>query len=533
MRGNVILLLIRHSASVDVKMVGILTHSRGWSCRIFDERYGTLQTKPVSVRYNVRRFEFEYIFPAEKRKSWFMNQTSRSRRKETNPLLIGAITLVAFIALAVISLNILRSIPSRYLSRFPTFVQHWVIPEPESAVLPAAVLPLEAVTSGITPIPSPTLAQVQLLPTSTPIVPATALPEIAVVVETTEAVAETVPITTTTTLAPQPESTPLPTYTRIENITHHQQDWNNCGPATLAMGLSVFGEQLTQYDTAAILKPNPEDRNVAPYQMADFVNENTSHAALERVNGTLEELKTLLASGFPVILEVGLDPPGEVAWLEWYGHYVLAVGYDDAAKEFWVFDSLIWDAASLADQNSTLGRSFPYAELLAYWPQFNNTYVVLYERERQGELATLLGDSYDDTKMWQASLERNELTVQNQPTNAFAWFNIGTSHLELGQYAEAVAAYDKARSIGLPWRMLWYQFGPYEAYYQQGRYNDIILLADATLEGRPYFEESFYWRGRAYEALGNVQNARSDYAASADFNPYFQPAKEALMRLNG
>ncbi len=460
-----------------------------------------------------------------------MNQTSRSRKKEISPLLISLITIVALIALAVISWNILRTIPSRYLSRFPTFVQHLVIPEPESAVLPSVDLPLDA-EIAIVPIPSPTKSE--LRPTSTPIVPATPLPEVAAVVVDEVIATEVVDSTIfTQTVTPEPLATPLPAYTRIENITHHQQDWNNCGPATLAMGLSVFGEQLTQYDTAAILKPNPEDRNVAPYQMADYVNQNTSYNALERVNGTLAELKTLLANGFPVILEIGLDPPGEVAWLEWYGHYVLAVGYDDAAEEFWVFDSLIWDAASLVDQNSPLGRSFPYAELLAYWPQFNNTYVVLSEPERQAELAVLLGDSYDDTKMWQASLERNELTVQNQPTNAFAWFNIGTSHLELGQYEEAVAAYDRARSIGLPWRMLWYQFGPYEAYYQQGRYNDIILLADATLDGRPYFEESFYWRGRAYEALGNVQNARADYAASAEFNPYFQPANEALARLDG
>ncbi len=457
-----------------------------------------------------------------------MNQASRARRKETNPFIIGAITLVAFVALGIIGWNILRTIPSRYLSLFPTFVQNWVIPEPESAVLPSVELPTDTEV-GITPIPSPTAAQAQLLPTSTPIATAT-LPEVAAVVEVS-AVDDAVTITPTVTLPPEP--TPFPAYSRIENVTHHQQDWNNCGPATLAMGLSVFGEQLTQYDTAAILKPNPEDRNVTPYQMASFVNEHTTYRALERVNGTVEQLKALVANDFPVILEIGLDPPGEVAWLEWYGHYVLAVGYDDAAQEFWVFDSLIWDAASLADQNSPLGRAFPYSELLAYWPQFNNTYVVLYEPERQTELAMVLGDNYDDTTMWQASVERNELITQNQPTNAFAWFNVGTSYLELGQYEEAVAAYDKARSIGLPWRMLWYQFGPYEAYYQLGRYNDIILLADATLAGRPYFEESFYWRGRAYEALGNIETARSDYVAAANFNPYFQPANEALARLDG
>ena len=49
---------------------------------------------------------------------------------------------------------------------------------------------------------------------------------------------------------------------------------------------------------------------------------------------------------------------------------------------------------------------------------------------------------------------------------------------------EAAAAFDQARQIGLPWRMLWYQFGPFEAYYETGRYDEVIALADATLQTR-------------------------------------------------
>jgi tetratricopeptide (TPR) repeat protein len=89
-------------------------------------------------------------------------------------------------------------------------------------------------------------------------------------------------------------------------------------------------------------------------------------------------------------------------------------------------------------------------------------------------------------------------------------------------------AFDQARAIGLPWRMLWYQFGPYEAYFQVGRYEDIVLLADVTLKDRPYFEESYYYKGLALQALGRLDEARSNLERAIAFNPRFTPAATAL-----
>ncbi len=414
--------------------------------------------------------------------------------------------------------QILNNLPSRQLARFPKFVQEWVIPEPESATLPTVGLMVDAtlpptVVAAITPIAATTVS-----PTPTLIQTETPVPTLAP--------------TLTPTLATTETPTTLPTQTRIDGIVHHQQDWNNCGPATLAMALSIFDVQKTQYDTAAIVKPNAEDRNVSPDQMAGYIQEQTGLNAKMRVNGTLPLLKTLLANDFPVIIEIGMDPPGEVAWLEWYGHYLLAVGYDDVENGLWVYDSLIWDAASLQDFNSTEGRRYTYDDLATYWRQFNRTYIVVYQPEREAELAALIGDSWDDSTMWQESLLVAQAETEAMPEDLFAWFNMGTSLVEIGRTEEAAAVYDKARIIGLPWRMLWYQFGLYEAYYETGRYNDIILLADTTLANRPYFEESFYWRGRAYQALGNIEQARADFQAAADFNPYFAPANDALAQLS-
>jgi tetratricopeptide (TPR) repeat protein len=80
--------------------------------------------------------------------------------------------------------------------------------------------------------------------------------------------------------------------------------------------------------------------------------------------------------------------------------------------------------------------------------------------------------------------------------------------------------------------MLWYQFGPYEAYYRVGRYEDVVLLADTTLKDRPYFEESYYYLGLAQAALGDTDAARANLERAAAFNPNFAPAAQALTELN-
>ncbi|MEZ4644570.1 MAG: hypothetical protein R3E31_17855 [Chloroflexota bacterium] len=74
---------------------------------------------------------------------------------------------------------------------------------------------------------------------------------------------------------------------------------------------------------------------------------------------------------------------------------------------------------------------------------------------------------------------------------------------EATYYETAAVAFDEARRIGLPWRMLWYQFEPYEAYLGNGRAADVLALTDAmiTSEGGRYVEETFFYQGNAWLPL--------------------------------
>jgi tetratricopeptide (TPR) repeat protein len=297
------------------------------------------------------------------------------------------------------------------------------------------------------------------------------------------------------------------------------------------MALSYFQFYPTQSDTAAILKPNPEDRNVSPYELVNYVNEQTEFSALDRTNGTLDTLKQLLAAGNPVIVELGIDPPGEYAWLEWYGHYLLVVAYDEAQQQFWVYDSWFGTSEVPGENANAEGRVVKYDEMASYWQQFNNNYVVLYRPEEETAVHNIIGANIDDAYMWQQSLIRVQTLLNETPEDAFLWFDLGTIYNALGDFEKAAAAFDQARNIGLPWRMLWYQFGPYQAYYEVGRYDDVILLTETTLTDRPYFEESYYYLGLAQAALGQTTQARDSLERAVRFNPHFAPAAQALAQL--
>src|SRR5215216_6002498 len=103
----------------------------------------------------------------------------------------------------------------------------------------------------------------------------------------------------------------IPASWNLNGIQHIYQGWNNCGPATLTMGLTYFGGGNDQYTAAQWLKPNSEDKNVSPWQMAEYVNNQIGGTvyALVRQGGTLERLKQLIANNFVVIIEEGYDPP--------------------------------------------------------------------------------------------------------------------------------------------------------------------------------------------------------------------------------
>jgi len=304
--------------------------------------------------------------------------------------------------------------------------------------------------------------------------------------------------------------------------------------------LNFYGHDITQTDAAAYLKPNLQDRNVSPWQMADYVNEFIpGMQSRVFVGGDLTLLKQFIAHGIPVIIEKGYDPGrGE----GWYGHYLTVHGYDDEGLVFYSKDTYLgpFDGTSRIDS---------FTEILDGWKAFNYTFIAIYEPSDETLVNQIVGpDMAEPVKMWQQAAVKAQAQTTEDEEDAYAWFNLGTSLTAMGEitgdnafYQQGAAAFDRAFALGLPGRMLWYQFRTYIAYMKIGRYQDMIDLTDAMLnnsdarvrDGSSYVEETYLYRGHAFAFLGDITQARAAYQRALELNVNFYPAQIALDSIGG
>jgi tetratricopeptide (TPR) repeat protein len=294
------------------------------------------------------------------------------------------------------------------------------------------------------------------------------------------------------------------------------------------MALSFWGWQGDQRPIAFWTKPNTRDKNVMPEELAAYVQEQTQFQVVARTGGDIDLLRTLLAAGFPILVEKGFEEPGFEGWA---GHYVLVTGYDDLSEGFTLQDSFIGPDQELS-----------YDDLHGYWRHFNYTYLVVYPLERAAEVAGLLASQTDLDENLRSTAEKalEETQATTGRDQFFAWFNRGSSLVALQDYGGGAAAYDEAFRLYAdlepetrPWRLLWYQDGPYWAYFHTGRYEDVINLANQTLGNtiEPVLEESYYWRGLARESVRDLEGAIQDLRTALEHHPGWEPALSQLERL--
>jgi tetratricopeptide (TPR) repeat protein len=272
---------------------------------------------------------------------------------------------------------------------------------------------------------------------------------------------------------------------------------------------------------------------VMPYELQDFALAQ-GYGAIIRYGGEISLFQRLIANGFPVMAEKGyytVDMTGHYGWL---GHYQFVTGYDQSQGILVVQDTYIEDGEN---------HQFTFQEFTNGWRSFNYLFMVVYPLDREAQLMALLGNWADVDWAARHALEmaQNELVSQTGIDQYFAAFNIGTSDVTLRDYMGAGYAYDYAFQLYAelpddelrPYRMMWYQTGPYFAYYYSGRYQDVIDLANATFETitDDVLEESFYWRGMGWLALGYTDNAIEDFRESVRLHTGFEPALYELEQL--
>lgn len=367
------------------------------------------------------------------------------------------------------------------------------------------------------------LDPVEPLPTALPLDPKLDLPTATLTPVPTATlmvlpVEETMPDTPTP--APSPTPTPLPGQVLLDAPDYIVQTMNNCGPANLAMYLGWFGWEGTQGDIAKIVKPFDVDRNVNPEELKYYVDNYAGWLrALFRVDGDIQLLKRLLASGFPVMVETSIHLD-QSYWPQddrWAAHYLTLYAYNDETGGFTAHDSYYGPS-----------KFFTYEDLEASWRIFNHMYLIVYQPDREAELRTILGPYWDMAAGRESALARAEAETQSNPQDAYAWFNLGSNLVYFERYLEASLAYDKAREIGLPQRMLRYQFGPFFAYFHSGRNADLLVLVDYALDRTPNSEEALLWKGWGLYREGDNLGAIASFREALKHNPTYADARYAL-----
>lgn len=344
-----------------------------------------------------------------------------------------------------------------------------------------------------------------------------------------------------------PTRQPLPERVFLKGVRPEQQRYNNCGPATLSMYLSYYGwvghlnpdAEVPQDHIAPYLKPNREDKNVMPYEMQQYVIEYTDYDALIRMGGDLQTLKSLLAAGFPVMVEKGFEGTNFEGWM---GHYNLVIGYDDAREVFFTQDS--YTLLHVENWQNSTGFEVTYKDMISNWRAFNNVFLVVFPKDKTNDVLNTLGSLVDETNAYRVAYDRalqESKTLKDPRDQFFAWFNAGTNLVYLQDYSGAAQAFDTAYGVypsipekHRPWRIVWYQTGPYFAYYYTSRYQDVIAMATTTLDAmgpNKGIEESWYWRALAELASGDQIGAISDLRESLKWHPGFTPSVEQLNAL--
>ncbi len=393
-----------------------------------------------------------------------------------------------------------------YVATFSAKVRNFIYPPGSKSFVPKgqdAVVALAVAQTSTAMAPTATFKST---PTATAIISATPAPPT---------------LTPTPTITP----TPIPDKASVSGVAFQKQTFNNCGPASLATYLTFWDNPRTQKETELILKPRREDRNVMPYEMLDYVQTQTDLMGFVRYGGRLDIIKKFIAAGIPVLIERGMDGPEG-----WMGHYGLVVAYDDQKGEMSIADTYFGDI------------SLSYEQVMEYWTQFDNIYLVVFPSDRLEEVVGILGPQED--VIYNQSYALDQITkrinsIEDPRQQFFAWYSRGSILVEMKDYATAATSFDKAFEIydqldpkDRPYRILWYQTGPFFSYFYMGRYTDTLNLALMTLDkGVNFLEESWVWAARASAALGDREKAIYYYRQALVYHPDWWVATDGLVSL--
>ena len=311
---------------------------------------------------------------------------------------------------------------------------------------------------------------------------------------------------------------PPPTKT-LENDYHVFQTFNNCGPAALSMALSYYGINISQQELGNELRPwqntqgDNDDKSVTLEELGEKARDYDL-IPYHRPNGNIDLLKMFIAYDLPVIARTLTKLNEDI------GHYRVVKGYNAQTGQIIQDDSL---------QNKNLW--FSYDDFSLLWNQFNFEYLVLVPQDKEKIAEIILGEDKDPKVAWEKAATNARQQLAINPNDMYARFNLSVALYNIGNYQESVDEFEKVENQ-LPFRTLWYQIEPIQAYYELGNYQRVFEITDRIINNwNRAFSELYYLRGQSYLKQNNSEAAHQEFEKAVFYNQNFKPAQNALKNM--
>lgn len=326
------------------------------------------------------------------------------------------------------------------------------------------------------------------------------------VVDSHIAQTDAVPASAPPTPSPQPTPVLVPRQATITGGTHSFQTFNNCGPASLSMALSLLGISATQQELG---------QQTRPYQNAQGDNDDKSVTLAEiaaqaqkygfqtyiRPAGTPEVLERAISQGLPVITRTWLKPGEDI------GHFRVLKGYNQDTQTFLQDDSL---------QGKDL--TYTYQSFDELWKAFNYEFLVLFPTDKAYLAPVILGELTDERGSWEKALNNAQERLKFQPESVYDGFNASVALYHLGRYEDSIEAFEKVESR-LPSRMLWYQLEPLLSYQLTGQDAKVLQKTQTILDNHNLaFSELYQMRGKIFAQQGQTSQSEEAFRLATFYN---------------
>ena len=282
------------------------------------------------------------------------------------------------------------------------------------------------------------------------------------------------------------------------------------------MALSYNGINISQEILGQDLRPyqipggDNDDKSVTLEELAQKA-EDLGLIPYHRPRGNIDLVKKFISRGMPVITRTCTRLNEDI------GHYRIIKGYDDTTHEIIQDDSL---------QGKNLRYS--YGDFEKLWEKFNYEYLVLVPKEKENLALHILSEYADSKTAWQNAISLSKNHLDQNPDDIYARFNLSVALYNIGDFKSSTEEFEKVENL-LPFRTLWYQIEPIEAYYELGNYEKVFSLTDKILNNaNRAFSELYILRGGIYKKQGNIGAARNEFEKAVFYNKNLLSAQKAL-----